>query len=323
MERGHPGYAEYIVEKKRFDEKNNEYVTVVEDEAYRERLRELRERSATLNKDVQAELEKAGVRSIASAARQHKGDFNYPPILQLKFLLRPEFYPSIGGEEKSEKTRYNASDDTITFFLHLTARGDVQEVRQHRGFNTGPEIYATSDEIIPFDDETSNKAVQARGTIGKFVHSGDYKGLATYVANQINPRTIPEKSLRHHIVHFFESVYRINSPEEAAELFKNDRIFSIPGSLIRNMVKAALVRVVEQETRRFKRNNTPLKEQEHILRGRLEQATEKIAGIPIGDSFSTKSAHEFVPDFVDYAGRAVAQGIDHFRRRTHDRKVLS
>src|SRR3989338_2163 len=124
-----PPEAEASVTKKRYDEYSTP-VDVIEDEAYRKRLEHLRAVSIRVNKMLQQKLEKADLPYYSwnkSSASSKPKSIEYPKILRLAILLRPEFFRS--SEKKTRETRYSGRDEQFTLFLHIRNDNSIQLVR--------------------------------------------------------------------------------------------------------------------------------------------------------------------------------------------------
>ena len=113
MSEGERHPPEEVVRKERFQHRGGP-VEVVEDDAFRERLKELREKSAALNKTLQEKLDEAGLPYYSwnkTSPERREARVAYPKVLRLAVLLRPEYFA--GGASGELNSRRATEPDAI------------------------------------------------------------------------------------------------------------------------------------------------------------------------------------------------------------------
>jgi len=306
-----PPEAEASVTKKRYDEYSTP-VDVIEDEAYRKRLEHLRAVSIRVNKMLQQKLEKADLPYYSwnkSSASSKPKSIEYPKILRLAILLRPEFFRS--SEKKTRETRYSGRDEQFTLFLHIRNDNSIQLVRLKFDFTHSAYGIYFAHSVAP--DLSSPGSEDERGLLEGYIQKEDIEGLTDYIIEKLSPPIDGEATnFAQHSTEIFKRAYGIASLEEASRYFATHEVVLYqPKEWLRNLGKVVIMSVLEKTLLEQVEAGKKTEEIKEVLR----DEAEKLLDVGVANYHNPGKLASFIPNADAYISQTIRQLMRAYKSR--------
>lgn len=257
-------------------------------DAFRERLRELREQSKEVNRALEEELQSR--RLPFSTQRTHNG------AVRFVVELRPEFFQTdkadeAAGNDRAEN-RYAVQDDQITVFLHVQPDGSLDIAPRFRSNLDSPRYDFFISELFSRVENIQGRRKRrfTHRELSEALQKGDPVGISRFVADSLANTTDAQG---------FSGAERVNSMDEARQYFANALIFPLRDApIVRNASRMALRSLLESQAGQT--SASPAGAERFIdVAEDLQAAAEQFLDIPVNVMDETGKVHT-VRDYIAY-----------------------
>lgn len=305
--------------KKRWDSIEGRTVVVPDNEAFRARLAELREKSTSLNKLLQRKLDEAGLPYYAwnktSPETRVDRRIVYPKILRIAVMLRPSFFHS--EEPKTAQTRYTTSDDQITFILHLTENNDLQVIRLHSDLSPGANKAYFTDSAFPI--VKGDRMSEGRKELEVLLHDQNVEGLADFVVRRLTPsshRVESGNTYAQAATEYYQRAYTLATPAEVRSYVREGhRLVWESKEIIRNLAKVAVTSILEHAIRAWiRRKKSPAAAPDGLQKKAAEALSATFSHKSLGENLALGS---FIPDADAYVRQTIQRLIRAYKNELY------
>ncbi len=293
--------------KERWDPETDQIVEVIEDQAFHERLDQLREMSNKLNKLLQRrfdQVQNSPYYAWNKSSAEAKQADALPKILHIAVLFRPEFFHS--NEVKTEETRFSSDDDQLTIFFHVRSDNTIQQIRWHRGGTQGSNGGYFAWLAVGFFEK--NKV-----TLEDALAKKDLEAVSALVAECFSgsSEAAEDNSYIQETTCFFQKAYKLKTMQEAVEYFADkDHFLSFEfPEVIRNLGKVALEKVLESKLDELISVRTPLVQ----IKEMLNQQADDVFKIKVPVFPSPEALGSFIPKCKAYTVQLIQKLLKKYK----------